>query len=223
VTDEAREAAFERLLKTLRQRTVAEPSQAPVGMQALMHEFLRSFLIWEASVTKAEKALARVLESIVDLNELRICLPHEIIEIIGPKYPECSVRAARLRSSLNDLFVREHEVSLDRLVGMPKRDARSYLESLDGVPPFVAARVALLGLGAHAMPIDARLAGALVREGVFSADMDIETGASWLERRIRAAEARETYLQMEAWYESRRKRSGGRSSGGREKSPKSMK
>jgi len=221
VNEEVRESAFEALVAKLRKTEVEEPPPGPVGMPPLMHEFLRAFLVWEASPSKAEKAMAKVLSAIVDLNELRICLPHEIIGIIGPKYPACEERAARLRSSLNDLFRREHDVSLDHLAAMPKRDARSYLESLEGTPPFVAARVSLLGLGAHAVPIDARLAGLLISEGVFAQASDSESVSSWLERRIRAAEARETYLQLESWSETRRKRAP--TATAKDRSPKSTK
>lgn len=219
MSEEAREDAFEGLLAKLRKIEADEPAPAPVGMQPLMHEFLRAFLVWEASPARAQKAMAKVLTAIVDLNELRICLPHEVIEIIGPKYPSCGLRAARLRSSLNDLFRREHDVSLDHLAAMPKRDARSYLESLDGTPPFVAARVALLGLGAHAVPIDGRLAGLLISEGVFPHGSSEETVGSWLERRVRAADARETYLRLESWSETRRKKASAAT--GKGKFPKS--
>ena len=221
MSEEVRESAFEALVAKLRKVKMEEPAPAPVGMPPLMHEFLRAFLVWEASPSKADKAMTKVLSSIVDLNELRICLPHEIIGIIGQKYPACEERAARLRSSLNDLFRREHDVSLDHLTAMPKRDARSYLESLEGTPPFVAARVSLLGLGAHAVPIDARLAGLLASEGVFPAGTDLVSVSSWLERRIRAVEARETYLQLESWSETQRKRPPAATAKGR--SPKSTK
>ena len=34
-----------------------------------------SFLMWESTTSKAQSAFERVLDSVVDFNELRVCMP----------------------------------------------------------------------------------------------------------------------------------------------------
>ena len=187
------------LSRLLRAGEPETPTVPECGVEPLLYELLRSFLLWEASPAKAELAIENVLNAVVDLNELRICLPDEVHAMIGSRYPRGLERAMRIRSALSDLFEREHDASLDILTTMSKRDARAYLLSLDGVPPFVASRVVLLRLGAHAFPMDQRLLKPLVAEGVFAAKATPDAAASWLERNLRAGEVRAAYLAIEEW------------------------
>jgi hypothetical protein len=139
----------------------------------------------------------------VDYNEMRVALVDELAGVLGERYPRAMERSARLRSSLNDLYKREHAVTLERVAGMPKRDARTFLESLEGMPPFVAARMILLSMGGHAFPLDERTHKALQEEGAVPADLMLADAAGWLERQFRAGEATEPYLLIEEWMNDR--------------------
>ncbi|HRQ73141.1 MAG TPA: hypothetical protein PLU35_08950 [Phycisphaerales bacterium] len=74
-----------------------------------------------------------------------------------------------------------------------------YLEALEGVPPFVAARVVLLALGGHAVPLDAMLHGMLASEEAVEPESTVADAMGWLERTLRAKESEEAYLLLEAW------------------------
>jgi len=165
----------------------------------ITNEFVLSLLVWEAGHSKAAGAAKRIAASIVDCNELRICLEDDITGLLGVRYPRCRERAARLRSALNAIYEREHAVSLEHLATMPKRDARAYLASLDGTPPFVASRVSLLSLGAHAFPLDGRLQALLTKANALAPELSLEAAAAWLERQFRAGEVETTYLMLEEW------------------------
>jgi endonuclease III len=169
------------------------------GIEPLLYEFLRSFMIWESSLTLAEARMARLLNGVVDCNEIRIFLPQELSEILGTDDPFSMERAMRMGSALNDLYEREHDVTVERLGEMNKREARSYLLSLEGVPPFVASRMLLLGLGGHAFPVDQRLVKLLAGEGVLSKNDTVESATNRLERVIRSGDAAQAYLAIEAW------------------------
>jgi endonuclease III len=179
----------------------AAGDRRPADADSVMEEFLRSFLTWEASPAKAEAALKRLHHSVVDFNELRVCLTDELAQMLGERYPLARERAHRLRAALNELYRREHGVTLEAVLTMPKREARAYLASLEGVPPFVAARTTLLELGGHAFPVDERIRAALQEEGIDAGD--VESLGSWLERQVRGGEARSAYLAIEAWLERR--------------------
>ena len=186
---------FDILLRTLRERH-GEVRPAKLG---LIEQFVWSFLVWEADPADAERALHRLQKAVVDNNELRVCLPDEIVSIIGPRYPRAQERALRLRAGLQDIYFREHMVSLDHLTEAPKRIAKQYLDTLDGVPPFVASRVLLLGLGGHAVPIDDRLLNNLVEAGTLESDTTPERASAALERHIKAEDAVDAHMLLMAW------------------------
>ena len=173
------------------------PPMTPDGGDPIVQELLLSFLAWEAGPARADGALKRLIHAVVDYNELRVCLPDELVAIIGERYPRGLERCARLRSALNDVYRREHAVTLGGLTTMPKLDAWRYLSSLEGVPGFVAARVTLLALGGHAFPLDDRLRAALQEEKAVPPELSVDEAAGWLERQVHAGEALPAYLAVE--------------------------
>lgn len=165
----------------------------------ILREFVRSFLMWESTMSRAEAALKRIDQSVVDVNELRVCMPDEVAQIIGANYPKAEERATRLRAGLNDIFRREHCVRLFHLAERSKKDARQYLESLTAIPQFVSARVALLSLGAHAFPLDERMLACMRQAKALQMEHDLAAATSLLERAVRAGEALEAYSALQAW------------------------
>ncbi len=134
------------------------PASAPEAPTDPIATLVQSFLLWEASTSQAVSAIERIRKECVDFNELRVDLPEEIIAIIGLRYPFVDERSNRMRRSLNDLYKREHKVSLDHVSAMGKREQRTYVENLDGMLPFVAARILLFHFGHAVIPVDDQLA-----------------------------------------------------------------
>lgn len=191
------------LLKRLRAEhadaTLLAQSNPPLAIDPLTHELIYSFLLWEASTAQARPAADRLLRAVVDLNELRVCLPQEIADHLGERYPLALERAMRLRGSLLEIYRQRHAVCLDHLPAMGKREARSFLASLDGMPGFVAARVAVVALDAHAVPLDDRLRALLAGHDAIDPSLSLDDASAWLERQIRAQDARETAALFQAW------------------------
>lgn len=163
----------------------------------LVHELILSFLMWETPRPDVEPALCRLRETMVDYNELRVCLCDEAVLLIGPRYPLARERCLRLRATLREVFLRENGLTLAHLRDEPKRSARAYLDSLPGMTPFVAARVALLGCEAHAFPVDSQLRTILAANGAIEKDLNPEAASARLERSIRAGEALDCYRRLE--------------------------
>lgn len=197
--------ALASLLQTLEGRapaceTPACPDPALIDpAEPLLAELLRSFLLWEAGTEAAQAGLKRIARRVVDFNELRVCLPDEIVSMLGADYPRAQERALRMRAALTELFVREHAVTLQPIAAMSKRDAKAYLDSLEGVPPYVSARVSLLCLGVHAAPVDGRILHRLAEAGVVGADATEASAAAVLERKIRAGEMQRSYALLQWW------------------------
>lgn len=180
------------------------PAEDPVVV-----EMVRSFLTWESGSDFAERTLAHIRDHVVDFNELRVFLPEEIAAMMGDD-PRAQERAERLRASLSELYVREHDMRLAHLAEEGKRDVRAYLDTLDGMHPFVAARVSLLRFGGHAFPVDCRLRDALARAKVVPAEQPPSEVSGWIERQVRAGEALPNYIALEALVESQAPKPAGR-------------
>jgi hypothetical protein len=180
------------------------PAPSPLaGEDPVVAELVRSFLVWEAGAAFADRALRAIRSAVVDLNELRVFLPEEIAAMFGEGDPRAQERGERLRAALNDVFAREHDVRLSHLSEEGgKRDLRAYLDTLDGMHPFVAARVSLLCFGGHAFPIDGRLRDCLAKARVCAPDQPPPEVAPWVERHVRAGEALPCYLALEALVDS---------------------
>jgi endonuclease III len=177
----------------------ATPQAVVDPAEPLLGEFVRSFMIWESTTAKAEAVLKRMADAVVDFNELRVCLPDELAGMMGERYPRVEERALRLRAALNEIYHRQHAVTLEPLLTMNKRDAKDYLDSLEGVPRFVSARLLLLCLGSHAAPTDGRITRRLVESHVVENGSTPEAAGAALERLVRAGEMIDVYRLLQAW------------------------
>ena len=135
---------LERTYKDAETSGPSDPAADPV------EHLLWSALLWETTPVKAREAQKRLLDEVSDFNELRILLSEELAALLGPRYPLVNERASRLKMMINDVYNREHSVTLTAQLKAQKRDVKKYLESLDGAPPFVVSRVLALAFGAHA-------------------------------------------------------------------------
>lgn len=199
-TDPKQEKAFAAVLKKAKAAHNGEEADAlePIA------ELVFSFLTWNATTRQADTAFGKAMAQVVDLNELRVSHPNEIIELIGVRYPDAQRRVIRLLESMMEVFEREHDYRMTSIGSRGKREQREYLDTLPGIPQFVAARVALLAFGAHAMPVDDRLLALLVKAKVFEPDTTPTDAESWLTRQIKAGEAEEAYLALQAWADGQR-------------------
>jgi endonuclease III len=167
-------------------------------------ELVFSFLAWNATTRQADTAFGKIMSQVVDLNELRVSHAREIVEMIGVRYPDAERRVIRMLESMMEIYEREHDYKLTSAKAKGKREQREYLDTLPGAPPFVAARVALLAFGAHAMPVDDRLLTLMVKAGVFEPQTTPAEAEAWLIRQIKAGEAYEAYLALQEWADGQR-------------------
>jgi hypothetical protein len=158
-----------------------------------------SFLMWESSTAAGRDAYDRITDAIVDFNDLRVTMPVEISEWLGDDSPINVERCQRMRAALRNVYLREHEVSLASLTDTGKREVKKYIESIEGVPPYVSARTLLMSFDAHAIPVDEQLRSRLIDEGVCDEDADVHELSAWLSRQIKASDARKAHLALQAW------------------------
>jgi hypothetical protein len=168
----------------------------PAPPTDLIELLVESFLLADASRDQAAHALARIRHDMVDFNDVRVSLVKELVQSIGVRYPEAQDRCVLMRRALNDIFHRQHKVSLEHLAAMPKRDAKSYIEGLDGISPFVASRVCLLGLSIHAVPMDRTSIRLLVESEILTSAGSAADISQLMLRHVRAEDAVATHVAM---------------------------
>ncbi len=85
------------LLRKIAKTSKHAPEQASGDA---MEVLVMSFLIWDSTTTKAVAAYKRIRERIVDFNDLRVSMAHEVVEWIGPRYPTALERCERMRAAV---------------------------------------------------------------------------------------------------------------------------
>jgi hypothetical protein len=177
-----------------------------------------SFLLWESSMDKALAAFQRLRDEVVDFNDLRVCMPHETMEILGPRYPRVQERCERLRAVLRSIYLREHAVDLDKYKVTGKREVKKYVDSLEGIVPYVASRVLLLSFESHAIPVDEQLRASLSKADVCEPQVELVDLATWLGSHIKAEQAAGAHYALQVWAEGNGSGASGGSSAGDRKS-----
>ncbi|MDA0294901.1 MAG: hypothetical protein O3A31_02905 [Planctomycetota bacterium] len=159
---------------------------------------IHAWLLWEASSEQAETAMASLMASRVDVNEMRVSLPHELAPAVGKGYPRLEERLTGLKKSLHSIYLRRHEISLNYVREKGKRDAKAEIESLDGINPFVSARVLRLSFGVHAMPADEQLSLLLHELGVIDEAVEHEILATWLASVVKVGDGHSAIAALQA-------------------------
>lgn len=194
-------ACGKKLASLLKKLGKPEATELP-GADDPISVIVLSFLMWDTSTRKAVTAYNRLMTQVVDFNDLRVCMPYEIEELIGVRYPAVQERCQRLRAVLHDIYEREHAVSLAPVATMGKRDIKKYVESLEGIVPYVSSRLMLMCYETHAIPVDEQLRECLIAVKASDASADIAEISGWLVRQVRAGDGIECHLALQGWAEA---------------------
>ena len=185
---------FKALVKKLK---VSEPvlpeERDPVTLLAF------AFCSWESTTKNALEACRSLRDGLVDWNDLRVCKVDEIVQMAGFTDVHKDERASRLRAALHAVFLREHETSLDALHDMKKRETREYIETLDGMVPYVASFVLMHAFDVSGIPVDGQLRMLLIEKDVIDPDADIDEVSGWISRQVSAEDSVRVSSQMQAW------------------------
>jgi chemotaxis protein histidine kinase CheA len=165
-------------------------------------QMLMGILSRDVPTTKAAEGVDRLRGMVVDYNELRVIPPIELFEVLGDM-PEARTKAEDISRSLNSIFAMEHDVSFERAAQMNKRDLNEYLLKIDGLEAYTRARVRLLGLQKHAIPLDGAMWAYARQQEIVNPKSDLEESQQFLERQIKDSDALEVValLYAQAWSE----------------------
>jgi endonuclease III len=168
----------------------------PVG------QLLLGILSRGTTETGATSALKRLRESVVDVNELRVSSPRELMGPLGQDFPQSLEKARDINGMLNEIFNRQHDLDLTFLRNKNRREARQYLEKLPGVDRHTVASVMLLSIGGHAAPVDDNMLTFLRQAELVDPEADEKEIEAFLERNIAATDAYTFYVRFRRYAES---------------------
>lgn len=187
--DELR-ALCKRLIKQFPHAAGAAQQQPP---QDPLRALVRGAMLFDVPEARADEAMKLIEREFVGLNELRVATDLEIQELLGARYPAIERRVAMITQSLNNIFEREHTLSLDRLKTVSRRDARQFLRELPEIHPFVEAYVMLFAFDGHAFPTDEEFLAYLKGHGAVEESASIEEAQKFVEHHLKAEECRDLY------------------------------
>ena len=179
---------FKRLLKQF------PPS--PMEAQDPLMALVRGAMSYDVPDSRADEAMRLIDKEFVDLNELRVATDLEIAELLGTRYPGIERRVAMITQALNNIFEREHTLSLDRLKTISRRDARQFLRELPEIHPFVEAYVMLFAFDGHAIPLDDAMLAYLREHGVLEEAATLDDAQRFLEHQLKAEECHDFYSAL---------------------------
>src|SRR5215216_6699653 len=98
------------VLKKLIARLVkAAPAKKPEPADPLTR-LIRAFLEYDCDDERAAVAERKIMESMVDFNELRVTPAIELAALLGARYPFAESRCSALHRTLQSIFDREHQM-----------------------------------------------------------------------------------------------------------------
>ena len=180
------------LCKKLTKQFPPEARQPQDPLKALV----RGAMSFDVPDGKAEDAMRLIDREFVDLNELRVATDLEIQELLGVRYPQIERRVSMITQSLNDIFEREHTLSLDRLKTVSRRDARQFLRELPEIHAFVEAYVMLFAFEGHAFPIDDEILAYLKEQEVVEENATLDDAQRFIEHQLKDEECYSLYWGM---------------------------
>ena len=183
-------------LKSLCKRLLREHKPEPRQPQDPLHALVRAAMSFDVPDARAEEAMRLIDKELVDLNELRVATELEVQELLGTRYPAIERRVAMITQALNNIFGREHTLSLDRLKAVSKRDARQFLRELPDIHPFVEAYVMLFGFDGHAFPVDDETLDYLREHGVVEDGAGLDETQKFVEHHLKAEECHDLFTAL---------------------------
>jgi hypothetical protein len=149
---------------------------------------------------RAQAALDSLRSYVVDYNELRVIPPFELTEMFGD-FREARPKAEDINRALNKIFYDEHDISLERIGQLPKKEMLAYVESIDGLEAYSRGRIRLLGFGKHAIPLDEAMWAYARQVEIIDDKCPLDEAQGFLERQIAENDALEfvALVHKEAW------------------------
>jgi hypothetical protein len=173
------------------------PKVSPSGYLAfhkqVVDTIIYGIICEKLSEKETEAAMKRFSEYFVDWNDLRVSRLEEIAEQLGDDTPENRQIALTITKVLQKVFNEDHQINLESLQKMGKRQARQKLEKIEELSRFVVDYCMLICLGSHAIPLTEKMIEYLKVNGLVDKEADENTIEGFLSKQITAKNGYEFY------------------------------
>jgi len=191
------------------------PKHAKVSYDEPLDALVYAVISENMTEAETQSAMKRMTQNFADLNDLRVSLTMEILEMLGANNPVMKNTASALLGILRDIFKENNTVSLEPLKKIGKRPARDVLEKIPGTNKFVIDYCMLTSLQAHAIPVTKRMVEYLKTNQFVHPESDEQDIEGFLARQISADNAYEFYALLR--HESESGQAGAKKTVGRSK------
>ena len=183
----------QKLYRSLKRR---HPKIQPDHYEEPLDAVVYGILSEKLSEPDAQAASKRFADYFVDLNDLRVSRPEEIVDILCEDIPATRQIASTMNRVLMAVLNQYNAVQLQALKKIGKRPAKHVLEKLDGISHFVVSYCMLTALHAHAIPLTEKMVEYLRRNGLVDEGADEQQIEGFLTRQIAAKDAFEFYVLL---------------------------
>lgn len=197
------------------------PKPAKVSYNEPLDALVYAVISENMTEAETQSAMKRMSQNFVDLNDLRVSLTMEILEMLGANNPVMKNTASALLGILRTVFEENNTVSLEPLKKIGKRPARDVLEKIPGTNKFVIDYCMLTSLQAHAIPLTKKMVEYLKTNQFVYPESDEQDIEGFLARQISADNAYEFYALLRR--ESESGQSGAKKTAGKSKVKKTAK
>ena len=156
----------------------------------------------KASSSRARGASKQFSRHFVDLNDLRVARPEEIVEVFGKDTGDLRQAANTLVRVLGAIFEKQSDLTLDSLKKLGKRQARQELEAIDGITHFAANFSMLTALQGHAVPLTKKMITYLKTNELVCPEADDHDIEGFLTKQISAKDGYAFYALLRSESES---------------------
>ncbi len=181
-------AKYADILKSLFKSFQKDGKAPPLEKQEPLKALVRGAMSYDVPDSRADDAMKTIDREFVNLNELRVATQLEVQDMLGQRYPDIEHRVDTITLCLNNIFEKEHTLSLDRLKTISKKDARQFLRDLPEVSAFVEAYVMLFGFETPAVPVDNESLNFLREHGMFDEKSTTDDAQHFIENQLKAEE-----------------------------------
>jgi len=150
MTAPSRSVQFSKVHKTLKKHY---KPVAPDPERSVLEHLLLACCLENAHYQVAEEALAALIHTFFDWNEIRVSTIRELAEVMAA-LPDPPAAAGRLKRVLQHVFEASYAYDLEELRKSNLGPAIERLNKLDGTTCFSVAYGVQSALGGHAIPID---------------------------------------------------------------------
>lgn len=149
-----------------------------------------------ASEQRAAAAMRKLMETVVDMNDLRVSAVADLVPIIGVDFPKARHAAMEITQVFNSIFNSQHHLDVSFLKGQSKKAVNIFLQGLDGLAPHTAAFFRNRYLSHADVPLDENMFAYLQKTGCIPPDITNEEAQKFVSDQFKDREAANFYAMF---------------------------